>query len=145
MNPIITVESLYLHSRDQPIETPILKDVISLLQSNPGITIKQISARLGLNRNALSFSVKMLTGLTLVAFLKQWRLMLVKELLSDQSLSYEEVACHCGFSTVHNMSKFIDRMIHLTAYEYREGKSNGHRVISGHQQQVMKTLIDRDK
>ena len=139
MNPIFTVEELYKLAREQPVEIPILKDLISLLKSTPGITIKQISARLGLNRNALSFSVKMLTGLTLVAFLKQWRLMYIIELLNDPHLSYESVASHCGFSTVHNMSKFIDRMIHLTAYEYREGKSNGHRIISRRQQQEMKT------
>ena len=127
MNPIFTVEELYKLARDQPVEIPILCDVISLLKASPGLTIKQLSAKLSLNRNALSSSIKMLTGLSLDIFLKQWRLMLIKEHLSDPHLSYESVANLCGFSSVQAMSKFLDRMIHLTAYEYREGRKNGHR------------------
>lgn len=127
MNPIFTVEELYKLARDQPVEIPILCDVISHLKASPGISIKQLSAKLSLDRNALSSSIKMLTGLSLDIFLKQWRLMLIKEHLSDPHLSYESVANLCGFSSVQAMSKFLDRMIHLTAYEYREGRKNGHR------------------
>lgn len=127
MNPFFTVEELYKLAREQPVEIPILCDVISHLKASPGISIKQLSAKLSLNRNALSSSIKMLTGLPLDIFLKQWRLMLVKEHLSDPYLSYESVAILCGFSSVQAMSKFLDRMIHLTAYEYREGRKNGHR------------------
>ena len=127
MDPITSIEELYQLVRDQPVETPILRDVITLLKASPGITIKELSAKLSFNRNALSSSIKMLTGLTLETFLKQWRLMLIKEHLSDPHLSYESVANLCGFSSVQAMSKFLDRMIHLTAYEYREGRSNGHR------------------
>lgn len=127
MNPIFTVEELYKLARDQPVEIPILCDVIRLLKASPGLTIKQLSAKLSLNRNALSSSIKMLTGLSLETFLKQWRLMLIKEHLSNPHLSYESVANLCGFSSVQAMSKFLDRMIHLTAYEYREGRKNGHR------------------
>ncbi len=127
MNPIITIEDLYKLARDQPVETPILCDVIRHLQSSPGITIKQLSAKIGLDRNALSSSVKLLTGMPLDTFLKQWRLMLIKEHLSDPYLSYESVANLCGFSSVQAMSKFLDRQLHLTAYEYREGRKNGHR------------------
>ena len=127
MNALISVEELYKLARDQPVEIPILSDVISLLKASPGLTIKQLSARMNFNRNALSSSVKMLTGLPLDLFLKQWRLMLIKEHLKDPRLSYESVANLCGFSSVQAMSKFLDRMIHLTAYEYREGRKNGHR------------------
>ena len=127
MNPIITIEDLYKLARDQPVETPILCDVIRHLKSSPDITIKQLSSKIGLDRNALSSSVKLLTGMPLDTFLKQWRLMLIKEHLSDPHLSYESVANLCGFSSVQAMSKFLDRMIHLTAYEYREGRKNGHR------------------
>ena len=128
MNPFFSVEELYKLARDQPVEIPILCDVIRLLKASPGLTIKQLSARMNFDRNALSFSIKMLTGLPLETFLKQWRLMLIKEHLSDPHLSYESVANLCGFSSVQAMSKFLDRMIHLTAYEYREGRSNGHRL-----------------
>ena len=127
MNPFFTVEELYKLARDQPVEIPILCDVIRLLKSSPGLTIKQLSAKLSLNRNALSSSIQMLTGLSLDLFLKQWRLMQIKEHLSNPHLSYESVANLCGFSSVQAMSKFLDRMIHRTAYEYREGRSNGHR------------------
>lgn len=127
MNPITSIEELYQLVHDQPVETPILRDVITLLKASPGITIKELSAKLSFNRNALSSSIKMLTGLTLEVFLKQWRLLLIKDLLSDPQLSYESVANLCGFSSVQAMSKFLDRMIHRTAYEYREGRKNGHR------------------
>ena len=127
MNPITSIEEIYKLVQDQPVEIPILCDVITLLKASPGITIKQLSATLNFNRNALSTSIKMLTGLTLETFLKQWRLMLVKEYLCDPHLSYKSVATLCGFSSVQAMSKFLDRMIHRTAYEYREGRSNGHR------------------
>ncbi len=127
MSSIISVNDLYNLARDQSVEIPILRDVITLLIASPGITIKQLSVKIGLDRNALSSSIKLLTGMCLATFLKQWRLLLIKELLSDPHLSYESVANLCGFSSVQAMSKFLDRMIHLTAYEYREGRKNGHR------------------
>ncbi len=127
MKTRITVEELYALPRDQPVDIPILCDILPLLRSSPGITVTEISARLGLKRKPLSYIVKIHTGLPLETVLKQWRLMQVKQRLNDPHLSYESVANHCGFSSVQAMSKFLDRMIHLTAYEYREGRSNGHR------------------
>ena len=127
MKPIITITQLYFNARENNIENPILKEVIRNLQASPGITVKQMAASMGIDRNSLSASVRMLTGESLGTFLKQWRLMLLIDLLRDPLLPYEAVAKRGGFTTVQTMSKFLDRMLHRTAYELREGRSNGHR------------------
>jgi len=127
MNKIITIYELYVLARDQPVTDPILSEVISHAQENPGIKVKELAEILHFQKDALSATVRVLTGMPLVIFLRQWRLLTAMELLKDRSLSYRDVALRCAFTTVQSLSRFLCRRIRCTAFEYREGHSNRHR------------------
>ena len=127
MKPIITVPQLYFQSIDAPIEIPILRDLIPPLSRSPGTTGKALAKAVGVKRSALSAAVQMLTGETLNDLLRQWRLLHAMYLLSCTRLPYLDVAHQCGYKTVNGLSKFMERHLKCTAYEYRENRRHGNR------------------
>ena len=128
MKPIITIPQLYFVAREKPIEIPILRDLIPPLSRSPGITGKALAKAVDVKRSALSAAVQMLTGETLNDLLRQWRLLHAMYLLSCTRLSYQEVARQCGYKTVNGLSKFMERHLKCTAYEYREKRVHGNRT-----------------
>ena len=127
MTPVITPEQLYAQAQTNSVEIPILKDVTRYLVRSPGINGKTLAKVLDVKRSALSGAIQLLTGDTLNDLLKKWKLLHAMYLLRNTTLSYDDVANLCGFSGNRTLSRFMERMIKCTAYEYREGKSNGHR------------------
>ena len=127
MKTVISVEELYLNSRTGEVEIPILKDVVPYLSRSPGISGKVLAKLLAVKRSALSNAILLLTGMNLNDMLKEWKLLHAMFLLRNTTLSYDDVAHLCGFSGNRTLSRFMERMLKCTAYEYREGKSNGHR------------------
>ena len=127
MNPIIPVDALYALARDKPIGIPILADVVYYLKRSPGLNGKDLAKRLEVKRIYLSHAIELLTGVNLVTMLREWRLLHVKYMLTETSYSYDYVAKVCGFSGNRTMSRFLERYTGCTAYEYRLGRSNGHR------------------
>ena len=127
MKPIITVPQLYFQNIDAPIDIPILRDLIPPLARSPGTTGKALAKEVGVRRSALSAAVQLLTGETLNDLLRQWRLLHAMYLLSCTRLSYQEVARQCGYKTVNGLSKFMERHLKCTAYEYRENRVHGNR------------------
>ncbi len=127
MNPIISVEDLYALARDQPIGIPILADVIHCLKRSPGINGKELAKALDVKRSYLSHAIELLTGVNLATMLQTWRLLHVKYMLTETSHTYDYIAKVCGFSGNHSMSRFLERYTGCTAFEYRMGRSNGHR------------------
>ncbi len=127
MTPIITAEQLYSQAMTNSVETPILKDVTPYLVRSPGINGKTLSKILDVKRSALSGAIQLLTGDTLNDLLKKWKLLHAMYLLSNTTLSYKDVANLCGYKTINGLSKFMERMIKCTAYEYRESRTHGNR------------------
>ena len=128
MVPIISVSQLYFDSKEKNIEIPILRDLVPHLARSPGITGKALAKAVGVRRSALSNAVQMLTGETLNDLLRHWRLLHAMYLLSCTSLSYQDVASKCGYRTVNGLSKFMERNMRCTAYEYRENRVHGNRT-----------------
>lgn len=128
MKPIISVPQLYFQSIDAPIEIPILKDLVPHLARSPGTTGKALAKAVGESRRALSNAVQLLTGDTLNDLLRKWRLLHAMYLLSCTRLSYQDVAKQCGYKTITGLSKFMERNLKCTAYEYRENRVHGNRT-----------------
>ena len=127
MNPIITISQLYFDSKEKNIEIPILADVVYYLKRSPGINGKELAKKLEVKRSYLSHAIELLTGSNLVTLLREWRLLHVKYMLTETSYSYDYVAKESGFSGNRTMSRFLERYTGCTAFEYRMGRSNGHR------------------
>ncbi len=128
MNAIINISELYALARDQPIGIPILADVVYCLKRTPGMSGKELAKALDVKRSYLSHAIELLTGSNLNSAIKEWRLLHVKYLLTETSHSYDYIAQTCGFSGNRTMSRFLERYTGCTAFEYRLGRSNGHRV-----------------
>ena len=128
MTPIITIEQLYSQARTNTIEIPILRDVTPYLVRSPGINGKTLAKLLDVKRSALSGAIQLLTGETLNDVLKRWKLLHAMYLLGKTTLSYKDVANLCGYKTINGLSKFMERMIKCTAYEYRENRTHGNRL-----------------
>ena len=128
MTPIITIPQLYFVAREKPIEIPILRDLVPHLARSPGITGKALAKAVGESRRALSNAVQLLTGETLNDLLRQWRLLHAMYLLSCTRLPYLDIAKHCGYKTITGLSKFMERNLRCTAYEYRENRVHGNRI-----------------
>ena len=128
MTPIITIEQLYSQARTNTIEIPILRDVTLYLVRSPGINGKTLAKLLDVKRSALSGAIQLLTGETLNDVLKKWKLLHAMYLLGKTTLSYKDVANLCGYKTINGLSKFMERMIRCTAYEYRESRTHGNRL-----------------
>ena len=128
MKPIISVPQLYFQNIDSPIEIPILRDLVPHLARSPGTTGKALAKAVGESRRALSNAVQLLTGETLNDLLRQWRLLHAMYLLSCTRLPYLEVAKQCGYKTITGLSKFMERNLGCTAYEYRENRVHGNRI-----------------
>ena len=127
MKPIISIETLYFQAQKDEVDTPILKDVTPYLVRSPGINGKTLAKVLKVKRSALSNAVQLLTGETLNDLMKHWKLLTAMHLLRNTSLPYKEVAKRCGYKTINALSKFMERMIKCTAYEYRENRTHGNR------------------
>ena len=128
MTPIITIEQLYSQARTNTVEIPILKDTVQYLVRSPGISGKTLAMLLDVKRSALSGAIQLLTGETLNDVLKKWKLLHAMYLLGKTTLSYKDVANLCGYKTINGLSKFMERMIRCTAYEYRESRTHGNRL-----------------
>lgn len=128
MKPIITVPQLYFQNIDAPIEIPILKDLVPHLARSPGTTGKALAKAVGESRRSLSNAVQLLTGDTLNELLRKWKLLHAMYLLSCTRLSYQDVAKQCGYKTITGLSKFMERNLKCTAYEYRENRVHGNRT-----------------
>ena len=127
MTPVITPEQLYAQAQTNTVETSILKDVTPYLLRSPGINGKTLAKVLDVKRSALSGASQLLTGDTLNDLLKKWKLLHAMFLLSNTTLSYTDIANLCGYKTINGLSKFMERMIKCTAYEYRESRTHGNR------------------
>lgn len=82
-----------------------------------------------MKRSYLSHAIELLTGSSLATALQTWRLLHVKYMLTETPYSYDYIAKQCGFSGNRTMSRFLERYTGCTAFEYRLGRSNGHRGL----------------
>ncbi len=52
--------------------------------------------------------------------------------MSSIASSARQIAQTCGFSGNRTLSRFLERYTGCTAFEYRLGRSNGHRGVCKH-------------
>ena len=127
MKPRITVEELFNLPQDQPVNIAILYEVVEVLRHTNILWGKDLADQLNVAKDELNGAVHILTGSTLDDFVKTWRKLQAIRLLSNSEMSYEQIATVCGFSSLHSLTKFLNRTTGLTPFEWREKHSNRHR------------------
>lgn len=127
MKPKITLEEILSKPLFTNTGLPIVDDVLRIMNYNPVLTPKEVATILDAPKRDLSAAIMLLTGVPLDVFIKECRKRQAIQLLNDTDLDYEDIAHRCGFSSLHNLSLFLNRETGLTAYEWREHCSNLHR------------------
>ena len=128
MKPKITLEEILSKPLLSDTGLPIVDDVLRIMRHNPVLTPKEVAKILEVPKRDLSSAIQLLTGVALDVFIKECRKHQAIELLNSTDLDYETIAHQCGFSSLHNLSLFLNRETGLTAYEWREHCSNLHRT-----------------
>lgn len=121
MEPKYLVTELFVRSRDQPTGESIIDAVVQVLRdtnmSRPG----QIAKHLGVRKEHLSGAITILTGKSLDAMIVEWRMLQALYLLRTTDKDYPEIAHLCGFSQTKTLARAMERVLHMSPYEYRNG------------------------
>ena len=95
------------------------------LIADTDITTRDISTyaeKLNVTNNYLSVSVKEETQKTVMEWVNNKSLMLIKNLLFETTLSIEQISHQLGFSSASQLTRFFKRETGLTPAEYRKQK-----------------------
>ncbi len=90
----------------------------------PDITIKDVAAEMGTNHNYLSQYINNSLGMTFQLWLNTLRIEESKKLLiSERSMSIEEVGAAIGIPQSYNFSKWFKNITSTTPFRYRKANS----------------------
>lgn len=142
MQPKIELSEILSLSAGSLPGIALVDDVIQVLQHHRVLTPQEVARVLEAPKRELSSAIRLLTGVSLDVLVREYRKHQAIRLLADTQTDYDQVAQQCGFSTLHNLSLFLNRETGLTAYEWRERCSNSHRYpeARAHAQQKLKQL-----
>ena len=116
---IATVEELYQKRGARTGEVIVDAVVDMLMHGRRTNTLKDFAAVIGLDQRTLSKVIEKLVGIKLKEMIMQWRMMQALDMLDDHTISFEEVAHECGFSTTKELGKEFSRRMHTTIGAYR--------------------------
>ncbi len=99
-----------------------VKEAISFIERNYSdpITVEDIAAFCGLNRNYLGKLFKEITNQTLQHFLMYYRMNRAAELLKFSSLTINEIGKMCGYQNQLHFSRAFKTIFHLSPNHWRE-------------------------
>ena len=87
---------------------------------NLGLTLEGISKYVGINRTTLNHMCKHKTGMTLMQYLKNYRLKIAKETLRHTNLALSEISLSCGYNYESYFVKVFTEGCGMSPSEYRK-------------------------
>ncbi len=130
---------LYALANGESCGEKILDAVIEALRTHADVCSEEVAAHLGANRRDLSGAVRILTGMTLDAMVKEWRLRQAYEMVQDTDLDFDEIAQKCGYSQPKTLVVAFEKKYHVSPYECRNGHHrNGIRLYRKQQEKSQK-------
>lgn len=90
------------------------------LHAAEGITVEQLAAMAGLNRNYFSTAFTQQTGMTPLQCITNVRIAKAKKLLAETSATVTEIAYSLGYSNVFAFTRAFTRFCSLNPTQYRE-------------------------
>lgn len=103
-------------------DTDIVNKVVTYLHCNfkRQITIKQLAAYSGMNGTSLCSLFKRKKQTTIMQYLLDYRMMMVKEGLKRDDTSISEVCYECGFRDVPYFNRTFKKYMGMTPKEYKQ-------------------------
>lgn len=130
-------DELYAMAPGEQCGEKILDAVVETLRSRTDLWAKEVASHLGVNKRALSCSLKILMGMTLDAMVKEWRLQQAYELVMSTELDYDEIAQKCGYAQPKTLVIAFEKKYHASLYELRHGHHrNGIRLYRRQQERT---------
>lgn len=101
--------------------TEIVNKVVTYLHCNfkRQITIKQIATYVGMNGTSLCSLFKRKKQTTIMQYLLDYRMMMVKESLRRDNTSISQVCYECGFRDVPYFNRTFKKFVGITPKEYK--------------------------
>ena len=102
-------------------ENASLKQAVSFIENhyNEPINLQDIVRSCSVNHSTLTALFKDELGITPVAYLWHYRLVIAKKLLEFTNLPVKEVAKRCGFKTVQHFSRKFEEQLGLSPAVFR--------------------------
>ena len=101
---------------------PVVKTVLEKMHGNPARdwTLAELAASAAVSRSALSALFRELLGVSPIAYLARWRLLLAARMLRDEGLSVQSAADRVGYAAQAAFSRAFKRQFGVAPGTYRE-------------------------
>jgi AraC-like DNA-binding protein len=101
---------------------PTIKAVLGKMHASPahGWTVAELAAHAHVSRSSLSSLFRRLVGVSPMAYLARWRLLLAARILRDEGLSIREAADRVGYDADAAFSRAFKRQFGVAPGTYRE-------------------------
>lgn len=96
-----------------------LREIIRENVSNPELDVPFICEKMHISKSKLYYKVKTLSGISPIEFLRQYRLDMASQLLSEKRMNVSEVADAVGFNSVSYFSKAYKKRYGILPSEKR--------------------------
>ena len=103
-------------------DTGVVNKVVTYLHCNfkRQITIKQLANYIGMNGTSLCSLFKRKKGKTIIQYLLEYRMMMVKEALNRGDASISQICYECGFGDVPYFNRTFKKYMGITPKEYKQ-------------------------
>lgn len=103
------------------VRNPHLKNAIVFIESHfqESIKLEEISKAASISHSSLTQLFKDEIGITPVAYLWKYRIIVAKKHLAFTNLPIKDIALRCGFKTVHHFSRKFEEYVQQSPTEYR--------------------------
>ena len=90
-----------------PATSGMMNEAIEYINNNitKSLTIDEICSKIHISKYHLCRQFKITTGTTIMKYILKTRIVLAKNMLSNQALSITEISNRCGFSSVAYFSR----------------------------------------
>lgn len=120
---ILNPHNISLNSQDEIFLSKLVSYIEENIQETE-LNIGQLSNELNMSHSNLYKKVKALTGMTVIGFIKDFRLKRAAQLLSQNAMYISEIAYQVGYSERRHFSMDFKRKFNLTPREYVEKHAN---------------------
>jgi AraC-like DNA-binding protein len=101
-----------------PVISPVLKSMHAFPERE--WTVSELAAVAGLSRSALSAHFRQVVGVSPMAYLTRWRLLLAARVLRSEGLSVRQAADRVGYDAEAAFSRAFKRQFGIAPASYRE-------------------------
>lgn len=122
LHQITTIGQL-IEQDGTPTGNSIIDAFTTWIKENRSNLVSDAAKALGIPQRLLSDTVRFFVGATALEVILRWRMNQALPLLKDASLSPEDVALRCHFTSQKYLESLIQKYYHTTLRAYRTGKA----------------------